>query len=75
MRLVMPDLIRHPCHCRALSVSHHGLRVKPAMTMPPGCHPGLDPGSMTSWIAGQARNDIDIAIAKGCIFVKHNLPR
>jgi ribosomal protein S30 len=28
----------------------------PAMTIR-GCHPGLDPGSMTSWIAGQARND------------------
>lgn len=35
------------------------------------CHPGLDPGSMTSWIAGQARNDgphiIDLGTGSGAI--------
>ena len=35
------------------------------------CHPGLDPGSMTSWVAGQARDDkplvIDLGTGSGAI--------
>ena len=38
---------------------------------PQNCHPGLDPGSMTSRIAGQARNDtlsvIDLGTGSGAI--------